>query len=284
MERTNSQLQAGRHSFHDLDEFVRELAPARLREDFHREFEVLNRFSGKIHAHEHLIPLLAAYQRGDECCFIFPWAHSDLGALLKSDIESGSALKKLNLQWLIKQCKGVADGLQRIHKDRSAGVRLKGDQGDMNNGQIYGRHGDIKPENILLFKNHQNPTHRGKLVITDFGLARFHHYDTKTYFQDNKIAATPAYRPPECDMDAPITISPSFDIWSLGCVFLECITWFLGGGPLVSSFRQQRKAPDVLMYGFNTEQFFELVREEDKASGPVLARVKVEVNEVSPLA
>ncbi|KAK4464071.1 kinase-like domain-containing protein [Cladorrhinum samala] len=279
LERAGSRLQAGRHSFHDPDACARELAPATLKEDFQREFETLSRFSGKSKAHEHLITLLAAYQRGDECCFIFPWAHSDLGALLRSCIEPGSALQKLNLQWLIEQCKGVADGLQRIHKDQAAGIRLQGDQGGANSGQVYGRHGDIKPENILLFKDHQDPAHAGKLAITDFGLARFHHYDTKTYFQHDKIAATPTYRPPECDTDFPIIISPSFDIWSLGCVFLEFITWFLGGGPLVTSFRQQRKAPDALTYGFNMEQFFELMQEEGQETPRVRARVKVEVNE-----
>ncbi|KAK4221268.1 hypothetical protein QBC38DRAFT_138014 [Podospora fimiseda] len=274
----NSALPSVDISNNNTNEYFPTDSAAQLKKDFEREIEILNRFSGKGRGHDHLISLLAAYQRGDECCLIFRWAHSDLRVMLRSEIALGSTLQVSSLRWLIEQCRGVADGLQRIHKHQTTEVRTKGYQ--MNNGQIYGRHGDIKPENILLFKNSQDQTDRGRLVITDFGLTRFHNHSTKTYLKEQKLAATPTYRPPECDMEDQVTLSRSFDIWSLGCVFLECITWYLGGWTLVDDFVQHRKAPDVLLYGFNSDQFFEIVREEGgKTGGRVFARVKIEVHQ-----
>lgn len=87
-----------------------------------------------------------------------------------------------------------------------------------------GRHGDIKPENILWFQTHDfndgQGTDRGKLIISDFGLTEFHRDETGLVSPLNK-AMSPTYSAPEFEVSE--TISQSFDIWSLGCVLCKYI-------------------------------------------------------------
>lgn len=82
-----------------------------------------------------------------------------------------------------------------------------------------GRHGDIKPENILWFQPHDlNGDHGafgGKFVISDFGLTEFHRDETGLVSPMN-TARSPTYRAPEYDVSE--TISQSYDIWTMGCV------------------------------------------------------------------
>ncbi|KAK3986450.1 putative negative regulator of the PHO system [Cladorrhinum sp. PSN332] len=250
------------------------VSPQELKKEFECEIEILNRFSGD--DHPHLISLLAAYRHGNEYCLLFRWAECDLKAFWEKT-KPGSALDKSNLLWMVEQCRGIAHGLQRIHFYQTTDTRTKDNLG----GKIFGRHGDIKPENILIFRNQRNQEGRGTLVITDFGLSKFHHDGTKTYFSAREVPATLTYQPPECDMED-CKISRSFDIWSFGCVLLEFVTWQLGGWEYVQEFVQFRKALNILLFGWKTDHFYEIVRHGNKdglKDGFVLVRVKIEIHE-----
>jgi len=242
-----------------------------IRREFEQEIEILNRFSdGK---NEHLISLLAAYGKGMDYCLLFPWADYDLKAMWQKT-SPGPPLDNSTLVWLVTQCLGMAGGLRKIHNYKTKSNVLE------DYHRIYGRHGDIKPDNILVFLDPANPQARGTLVITDFGLTRFHSDHTKTYFKRD-IPMTPTYRPPECDMHGG-SVSRSFDIWSYGCVLLEFVAWYLGGPDLLGSFVQKRKTPDPQIPGIKSDQFFEIVRSKSTGDGDVTlsARVKMEVLEV----
>lgn len=250
------------------------ISPQELKKEFEREIETLNRFSGD--NYPHLISLLAAYRHGDDYCLIFRWATSDLKALWKNR-SPGPALDRVNLHWMLSQCRGIASGLQKIHFYQTTETRTRENRDD--NPPIFGRHGDIKPENILLFQNQRKPGDQGTLVITDFGLVKFHRDGTKTYFSARDVPATLTYQPPECDMIG-TRISRSFDIWSFGCVLLEFITWYLGGWDHVLKFVSKRKSHNPLVFGWKTDHFYEIVRQPDgKVDGPVFARVKPEIFE-----
>ncbi|KAK1715595.1 kinase-like domain-containing protein, partial [Colletotrichum lupini] len=91
----------------------------------------------------------------------------------------------------------------------------------------WGRHGDIKPENILWFKKYEE-SRRNFLVISDFGLTRFNTADSRSKVAYDAVKGfSGSYRPPDVDLKR--TISQRYDIWSLGCVFLEFVSWFLVG-------------------------------------------------------
>lgn len=247
-----------------------------IRREFEREIEILSRFSGDVH--QHLISLQAAFRHGDDYCVILPWAESDLLTLWQKT-RPGPPLHKPNLEWVLEQCRGLTSGLSHIHVYQVTEPRIDERLVNRRSEPIYGRHGDIKPANILLFRNKKNPGDKGRLVITDFGLTRFHSDGTKTYFSHKGVVATLTYRPPECDMEG-AQISPSFDIWSLGCVLLEFIAWYLGGWTLQQDFVQSRRAMNCLLHGFNVDQFFEVVRRKDTRDGVLYSRVKYEVVKV----
>ncbi|KAK4667967.1 uncharacterized protein QC764_703100 [Podospora pseudoanserina] len=245
-----------------------------IKTEFEQEIEILNRLSRR--PHPHLITLLAAYQVGDECCMIFPWADCDLKSMWQISPDPGDPLEKVKLKWVLDQCLGLAQGLNQIHHSRPTPTLSESKMLQ----RVYGRHGDIKPENILFFRDKTKPDDKGRLVITDFGLTRYHGNDTKTYLRDMKPPATPTYRPPECDI---ITspISQSFDIWSFGCVLLEFIAWHLGGWPLVEQFVKKRKLQNPLMNNWQTDQFFEILQDNPNygSTGTVVVRVKQEIHE-----
>ncbi|KAI0127337.1 kinase-like domain-containing protein [Xylariales sp. AK1849] len=110
--------------------------------------------------------------------------------------------------------------------------------------------------------------------LSDFGLARFHSENSRSNIRLSRVICTPTYRPPECDLEDS-TISRSFDIWSLGCVLLEFVTWYLGGWEYLNKYVEGRMQKDV--HGHKSDQLFELV--EDRRTGEPAARVKLEIIE-----
>ncbi len=124
---------------------------------------------------------------------------------------------------MLTQCFGIADGLQKIHGD---GAALGLNPNDKNTG----RHGDIKPENILWLERHKNSDNH--LLICDFGLSRFHNYLSQSV--DKVPGWSPSYRPPECDLQR-LRFSVKYDIWTLGCLLLDFLTWYLRGWEAVNT-------------------------------------------------
>jgi serine/threonine protein kinase len=189
--------------------------------------------------HGHLIQLLATYTLGREYHFLFPWADADLRKLWGND-----ALPPFNEQkylWTLQQMRGLASALQVIHEYEFPEAYAPLVEGQLTVGRFriagikqtdpkFGRHGDIKPENILFFEA------TGNLQITDLGLGQFH--GIKSRSQIAAKGGSPTYIPPEILLNKPF--SRAYDIWSLGCVFLEFITWLVEGWKAVGSFADNR--------------------------------------------
>jgi serine/threonine protein kinase len=105
----------------------------------------------------------------------------------------------------------------------------------------FGRHGDIKPENILWFEQVSGSSIQdegGVLKIADFGLGRFHGRDSRSNVDFRKVTASPTYEPPECKLERPV--SRAYDIWSLACLYLEFVTWLLEGTEKIEKFGDAR--------------------------------------------
>ncbi|KAK6338324.1 hypothetical protein TWF730_002387 [Orbilia blumenaviensis] len=84
------------------------------------------------------------------------------------------------------------------------------------------RHRDIKPENILVFE--------GNVLFTDFDCSYSWAHTTRST-TDKVPPRTWKYAAPEVALSGfqkDIQINSSSDIWSLGCVFLEIITVWMG--------------------------------------------------------
>lgn len=181
--------------------------------EYKREVEVLQRFSGRNKGHPHLIRLLLTYQHKGSYHMIFPWANGNLRDLWESD-QSPERTQAL-VCWMLSQYHGISDGLREIH----------GNNNELNpTEKNKGRHGDIKAENILWIENHNDC--KNHLLICDFGLSRFHSFKSQT--EDKVSGCSPSYRPPECDLYR-LRISVNYDIWTLGCLLLDFLTWYLLG-------------------------------------------------------
>ncbi|KAL8347459.1 hypothetical protein RB601_003104 [Gaeumannomyces tritici] len=212
---------------------------------FEKEVEMLKRFSGT--AHPHLVTLLATFAHNDCYNFIFPWAQCDLDQWWSGKYQIPTHTPLQFRQWVAKQMFGLADAMHAIHEPRQGSDFLLPEE------KKYGRHGDLKPENILWFLSNQDPL--GILVISDFGIAAVHRDVSRSNVPNENLPCTPRYRPPECDMDGG-KISRAFDIWTMGCIFLEMAAWLLGGAKGREEFKRERRAPYLAM--IKTDLFFDI--------------------------
>lgn len=169
--------------------------------------------------HRHLIKAIAAYKKGFDRYFVFPWAQ---GGSLRDLWQTNVSLDGDLVSWAIDQMAGLSDGLRQLHKRHT-------------------RHGDLKPENILCFTSGNGSPHQGTLVLADVGLAKYHPEYTRDRTKHTTTRhGTKIYEPPEMftnQGNGPV--SRKYDVWSLGCVFLEFTIWLLYGRSGLASFRQK---------------------------------------------
>ncbi|KAK1445830.1 tryptophanyl-tRNA synthetase [Colletotrichum melonis] len=169
--------------------------------------------------HNHIIKRIAAITRGDKRYFMFQWA--DGGNLREFWKEQNRPTLTPDLvKQTITQLCGLADALHALHNYK--------DQGNY-------RHGDLKPENILRFRD---STCVGVLKIADMGLAK-HHNDATAVRKKATSAkyGTVRYEPPEVVTNRlDKARSRLYDIWSMGCIMLECVIWLLYGYEALDNF------------------------------------------------
>jgi serine/threonine protein kinase len=114
--------------------------------------------------------------------------------------------------WQLRQLSGLADALRYIYN-------------------LGGYHHDLKGENILCFEEGDfgSPT----LKIADFGSAKIHarrsgprdgSNPTRSYYQ-----GTSAYEAPDYVIRG--ETSRPYDVWTLGCIYLEMLIWTFGSQP-----------------------------------------------------
>lgn len=220
-------------------------------------------------SHEHLISLLARYEQFTKFYLIFPWAEADIENYWKS-INPSPKTDYGTVRWVAQQCWGIADGLCIIHRYQSISCndsRLHPEHNQAQQGhrsqkktgprdQMFGRHGDMKPQNLLWFPNPHDSSDKGTLKITYFGLTEIS--ISRTLVSSPRSTLTPSYRPPEFDLLG--ESGRSHDIWALGCIYLDFIAWLLGGWDLVQEFELERRSPDPMWSDMPTDTFFEIVK------------------------
>lgn len=197
-----------------------------LRNFFDKERQALEKMRDLQHAH--LIQAIAIYARGNsERCFVFPWApKGNLRQYWQADSSRNGPATKEVMSWALDQVKGIADGLCKLHATNT-------------------RHGDVKPENILIFDGNSKSGPCPFLVVADVGIAKYHAFETSMRksqgLATTNRTGTVRYQPPEIDMYEPKQISLKYDSWSLGCVLLEFVIWLLQGSSGQKRFEEDRK-------------------------------------------
>ncbi|ETS88089.1 hypothetical protein PFICI_01917 [Pestalotiopsis fici W106-1] len=216
----------------------------------------------------HIIQVLTTFQYRDEYNLVFEWA--DGGNLFdfwqQSFPQHHSPAGNHGLgKWLATQLTGLASALSLIHECEFDPLAAKYSGFNSQDGRKkYGAHGDLKPENILWFKatpNDEDSSNLGTFKLSDFGLASFHSLESRKRFQPAGFSAT--YRAPECDLDR--HISQKYDMWSLGCVLLEHLTWYLLGYDGVTAFSQRRMQESQPT--FKEDNFFNMTQDRFSLQG-----------------
>lgn len=222
----------------------------------------------KIKPKPHLVTAVTAFKYQEKYHLVFKWAEG--GNLADFWGTQAPSLAYDSVCWLAQQCHGLADGLDGIHNASISLEELENDDSPQNSSQprttpatedqnqIHGRHGDIKPQNILWFSDEVNEYSRGVLKITDFGVTAFHTART-TKVLARYVQVTRTYAAPEVDVSEPhceAYVSRPFDIWSLGCVYLEFITWILLGNETLKEFARRRSAEKGTWKKFQEDNFY----------------------------
>ncbi|QYS92815.1 Protein kinase domain-containing protein [Trichoderma simmonsii] len=155
---------------------------------------------------KHLIKAIATYTKGNDKYFLFPWAN---GGNLQDMLQSNRrTLDRDLIAWVLDQIVGLSEAIKALH-DKNI------------------RHGDIKPSNILCSGPGIGNSNESTLIIADVGLAKQHvEYTRERNNTTTTRHGSVTYEPPEVSPKRQLkTLSRKYDIWSLGCVFLELIIW-----------------------------------------------------------
>ncbi|CAM1509805.1 Fc.00g001400.m01.CDS01 [Cosmosporella sp. VM-42] len=225
----------------------------------------------------HLIPLQLTFKHGRDFFLMFPWADGNLKQFWER--RKADPRDQATIRWFFNQSWGIARGLRKIHHlstepkeafdvSNASKMVLSPAPGD----REWGRHGDIKPENILWFKDYDG--RQDHLVISDFGLTQFNSANSRSkVLQDQIQGFSGTYRPPDLHLDD--QISQRYDVWSLGCVLLEFISWFLLGYQKgIDDFAAERTKDKAENPNSSEDKFFYLYEGTGDFKGRNGAKVK----------
>ena len=177
-------------------------------ENFERESKVLQKLLDV--PHKHITPHYASWSQAEHFFMLSPLASCNLKEYWRDNRPRPTDAEFV--LWILRQLRGLADGLRHLYN-------------------LGARHGDLKGENILMFKEGDcgGPT----LKIADFGSAKIHAQRSGPRDESNPTKSydqgTSAYEAPDWLIRA--ETSRPYDVWTLGCIFLEMLIWTFGELP-----------------------------------------------------
>lgn len=169
---------------------------------------------------------------------LFSYAECNLREYMKCNAFAQPT--KRNVLWLLAQFEGLSEALREIHNlsnsdtTSESTMNLLAPRQDVRKS---GWHHDLKPQNILYFKS--SGSKHGRFQIADFGSGKVHTYRSGSV-NTRSPNGTLTYEPPEAAKEG--ATSRPYDIWSMGCVFLEIMIWAVYGYTSVKSFAKARRA------------------------------------------
>ena len=201
---------------------------------FKRELENISRL---MHLkHPNIVRLYCSYIYRERCNLIF--ALADGGSL--ADFLNGQRnMKGPDGPQLLLALTDLASAIDAMHNFTSEALDLR----------LTGCHHDLAPRNILV--------HGETFLLADFGLSTFRSADDDSLTMFKEVRGS--YIAPECQTlhDGHVKskyISRPSDIWSLGCILLEVLTYMVWGSDGVAQFREKRCAqvtPEIEWYRFH---------------------------------
>jgi serine/threonine protein kinase len=202
---------------------------------------------------------------------IFPWADGNLFQFWKARFPDRSYPPRDHklARWMLKQFVGLAEALQSIHNYKIGSAA--DDMQIEDRKRTHGRHGDIKPENILCFTSTGSDSQEdilGTLMISDLGSTEFHGTLSKVVGAHAAGGFTETYKAPEFDFME--QVSPESDIWSFGCVLFQFIVWYMLGWSGVEAFAQARTEDSNFF--IRMDHFFNFVRHENSVEAKASVR------------
>lgn len=224
-----------------------------------------------------IIRLLCSFEYQNTFYLIFPFADANLEQFWKEifpsveDLPRGPDLAR----WVVGEVLGLVRGLHLIHNAPTKNATHKPN----------GRHGDIKPQNILWFRGEKDPelaAHDetlGMLKICDFGITDFRSDVSVSRVNAYTVPRTDAYRAPECELGPEGRTSQKYDAWSLGCVLLYFVSWYAQGWDEgIDAFTDRQRSPmktvngTAVLYGSN---FFQIVDGRFEMNSAVDEQIKM---------
>lgn len=168
----------------------------------------------------HIVLHLQSFSQEDRHFILYPRAAYNLRDFMRH--YKRVDLSKSAVLWFLQQLHGLALAIKHVHNLNKPTNTNPNPVQDA----YWGCHYDIKPENILVFE--KEPSHYPSFKISDFGVGVFN--EARAPGEDSiftKTAkGTETYFAPDRDRDG--EVSRPFDMWALGCVFLELMVWLFG--------------------------------------------------------
>lgn len=231
----------------------------------HRALTVLN------HGHHNIVAVIAAFRQANKYHILFEWAAGGTLREFWARNPKPHVTASLVLD-IVEQMAGLANALKFMHNggdirdptwtatslsltrdeiDRAVMIDVPrivveqtvddlsfSRQSSRDTGENW-RHGDIKPDNILIFPSEPAPL--GTLKLADLGRAKHHTLDTRSRPEiEWEYWGTTKYEPPDLSAGKPErSMSRLYDVWSLGCVFFECLVWLLYGSEGLNKHDEQ---------------------------------------------
>ncbi|KAH7394368.1 kinase-like domain-containing protein [Pyrenochaeta sp. MPI-SDFR-AT-0127] len=208
---------------------------------------------------DRIVPLLASHQIWDNYCLLFPLADFNLYEYW-TQTDPAIDLRKYTA-WFVNETKGLMQALSMLHR-----VPRNDPDPSLNScpetelSLVGIIHGDIKPSNILVYRDKQGTQPR--LKWNDFGLSNW--ADTEPKFR-----TTRTYDAPENGMRS--KLGKKSDVWSFGCVLIDFAVWLLHGhdGVHVFGARRSMKTPGSGI-PLKDDHFYTLVYSNQQQIGAIV--------------
>jgi serine/threonine protein kinase len=200
---------------------------------------------------EHIVKGIGAFTKRGKYYLLMEWADGgNLQQFWENNPDPHLTMTAQQVIELLTQFRGLAYALNRMHHYRARQEKTKSCSVSINTpgeneDETSWRHGDLKPGNILRFKDPSNSSNWvGTLKIGDLGRVRQHLDKTgKRKIGTSELFSTWRYEAPESWTSLSSPRSRLYDIWSLGCVILDSVIWMLYGAKKLKEFEAVVREP-----------------------------------------